>query len=334
MSNHSSAFEQSYQGEPAVWLRYHDLEAVVLPGVGANLIAYRDHAHGYSFLREPEEQEMDEFRASPGTHGIPVLFPPNRYEDGTFTWNGRTYNFPINEPATNNHLHGFLHTIVWDIDYYEANEGESRVALSVTIDESHPVYTYWPHSFIARLVYTLSERGLQQQVSVQNLGNDPMPMMLAFHTALNAPFAPDSTADDMSFKATFGQRRAMSERMLPTGQFQPLSDWEEQLKTTGAHPYTEAMDNHYTAAPQNGRNIAELADKRLGVKLVYDVGTGYKHWMIWNCEASGTFLCPEPQTNLVNAPNVDLPDEEKGFISLQQGEIWEETSRLYVVNHL
>ncbi|WP_411349865.1 aldose 1-epimerase [Paenibacillus sp. WLX2291] len=334
MSNHSSTFEQAYQGEPAVWLRYGDLEAAVLPGVGANLIAYRDHGSGYRFLREPEEQEMDAFRANPGVNGIPVLFPPNRYEDGTFTWNGRTYNFPINEPETNNHLHGFLHTIVWDVDFHEANEQESRVGLSVSIDESHPVYSYWPHSFTAKLVYTLSDNGLQQQISIQNHGNDPMPMMLAFHTALNAPFAPDSTADDVTFHATIGQRRQMSERMLPTGEFQPLSAWEQQLKDESVNPYGEEMDNHYTAEPRNGRNIAEIVDHRVGVKLVYDVGTGYKHWMIWNCKASGSFLCPEPQTNLVNAPNVNVSDEEKGFISLKQGEIWEETSRLYVVKSL
>lgn len=331
MSNHSSAYEQPYQGEPAVWLKYGSYEAAVLPGVGANLIAYRDTAKGYNFLREPEQGEMDDFRASPGTHGIPVLFPPNRYEDGTFTWNGRRYSFPINEEATNNHLHGFLHTIVWEVDSYDANEFYSTVCLSVSIDDSHPVYQYWPHQFTVKLQYTLSEDGLQQQVTVRNEGNDPMPMMLAFHTALNAPFAPDSTADDITFLATYGQRRQMTERMLPTGEFQPLSDWEEQLKAQGANPYGEVMDNHYTAVPQNGRNYAEIIDSRLGEKLVYDVGTGYKHWMIWNSEASGAFLCPEPQTNLVNAPNVNLPDEEKGFFSLKQGEIWEETSRLYLI---
>jgi len=53
--------------------------------------------------------------------------------------------------------------------------------------------------------------------------------------------------------------------------------------------------------------------------------------MIWNNIACGEFICPEPQTNLVNAPNVDLPDDEKGLYRLQQGEIWEESSRLYTL---
>jgi aldose 1-epimerase len=75
----------------------------------------------------------------------------------------------------------------------------------------------------------------------------------------------------------------------------------------------------------------ELTDNRSGAKLVYDAGTGYKQWMIWNCFAKGGFFCPEPQINLVNAPNVDLPAEDIGLIGLEQGEVWEETSRLYVI---
>ena len=41
-------------------------------------------------------------------------------------------------------------------------------------------------------------------------------------------------------------------------------------------------------------------------------------------------FCPEPQINLVNAPNMDLEAEEIGCFSLEPNEIWEETSRLYV----
>ncbi|MNI98092.1 Aldose 1-epimerase [compost metagenome] len=74
----------------------------------------------------------------------------------------------------------------------------------------------------------------------------------------------------------------------------------------------------------------ELTDTRLGVTLVYDVGTSYKQWMIWNNEARGKFFCPEPQINLVNAPNVNLPGDEIGLFSLAPGEIWEETARFYV----
>ena len=106
--------------------------------------------------------------------------------------------------------------------------------------------------------------------------------------------------------------------MLPTGKFQPLTEQEVQLRDEGIYPFFDQLDNHYTAAPQNGRNRMELTDLKLGMTLVYDVGTSYKQWMIWNNGATEGFFCPEPQINLVNAPNVDLPHEEIGLFSLAQ----------------
>ncbi|MNP66152.1 Aldose 1-epimerase [compost metagenome] len=118
--------------------------------------------------------------------------------------------------------------------------------------------------------------------------------------------------------------------MLPTGSYQPLTAEELQMQGEGVFPFFASMDNHYTAVPQNGRNRMELTDTKLGKTLVYDVGTSYKQWMIWNNGATEGFFCPEPQINLVNAPKAELPAEEIGLFSLLPGEIWEERARLYV----
>jgi aldose 1-epimerase len=327
----TKAFKGTYQGEEAVWLQAGPYEAAVLPGIGGNLIAFRDTEKQYQFLHEPAAEEMEAFKAKPVIHGIPVLFPPNRYEDGKFPWNGKVYEFPVNEPETGNHLHGFLHYIPWTVEHFGADETESRVTLVQRVSEGHPVYKYFPHSFTIKLRYTLSESGLLQHVIVRNDGQDSMPCLLAFHTAVNAPFAPNSTAADYRLKLTIGQRWELNERMLPTKRYQPLKKEEELMKSAGIFPFFEAMDNHYTSEPQGGRNRMELTDTRNRVTLVYDAGTAYKHWMIWNNNATEGFFCPEPQINLVNAPNVPLPAEQIGLISLEPGEIWEETSRLYCI---
>lgn len=329
--NHK-AYEGSYHGEKAVWLQHGSYEAAILPEIGGNLIAFRDNDHGYRFLREPEADEMESFKSNPGVHGMPVLFPPNRYEDGKFPWNGQVYQFPINEEETGNHLHGFLHTIPWKVESFGSSVSESYVEVSVTINEHHPVYAMLPHLFTFRLRYTLNQDGLAQHVLIRNLGTSSMPCLLAFHTAINAPFAPDSTADDCVVRITLGNRWEMNERMLPTGKFQPLTPEEELLRTSGVNPYFDSLDNHYTAVPQNGRNRMELTDTKLGKTFVYDVGNSYKEWMVWNSGASRKFFCPEPQINVVNAPNLDLPAEEIGLFGLGPGEIWEACSRLYLKN--
>lgn len=333
MTMEAKAIKGIYQGEQAIWLRYGRYEAAVLPERGANLIAFRDTSRGFRFLREPATEEMDAFRENPSVYGIPILFPPNRYEDGLMKWEGEVYRFPVNEPERNNHLHGFLHNIPWETIGYGANPHESWALLGVTIDETHEVYRYFPHRFTVRLRYSLSEYGLQHQVLVRNDGDRRMPCLLAFHTAVNAPFAPGSKPEDHRLKLTIGERWELTaDRMLPTGRKLPLTPDEEKMRDGVQSPFFAMLDNHYTAVPQQGRNRMELRDTRSKVTLVYDVGTSFKQWMIWNKDAKSGFFCPEPQTNLVNAPNVDLPAEEIGLFGLEPGEIWEETSRMYVID--
>ncbi len=115
-----------------------------------------------------------------------------------------------------------------------------------------------------------------------NEGSEKMPCLLAFHTSVNAPFASGSRGKDYRLKLTVGERWELNERMLSTGKFQPLTDQELLKQGEGVYPFFESMDNHYTAAAQNGRNRMELTDLDRKITLVYDAGTSYKQWMIWN----------------------------------------------------
>jgi aldose 1-epimerase len=326
----NQAFAGEYQGEQAIWLRSGDYEAALLPEIGGNLIAFRDTAVGYAILREPTLEEMDDFKARPMIHGIPILFPPNRYDDGKFTIKGQQYDFPVNEEKTGNHLHGFFYNIPWQVSDFGTNEAESYVTIEQNVDENHSAYRYFPHTFHFSVRYSLSEAGLKQEVNITNRGESVMPCMLGFHTAINAPFAPHSTKADISFTMTIGERWALDERMLPTGSFQPLNEDEKAMKGSGTSPYFAAMDNHYTAQPQQGINAMMITDAKEQLRVVYNVGTAYKQWMIWNNVANGRYFCPEPQINLVNAPNIDLPAEQTGLLLLNKGESWSETSRLYI----
>jgi aldose 1-epimerase len=326
----NQAFAGEYQGEKAIWLRAGQYEAALLPEIGGNLIAFRDIAKGYTLLREPSIEEMADFKARPMVHGIPILFPPNRYQDGKFLLNGLNYEFPINETKTGNHLHGFFYNIPWNVSDFGAKDTESYVVIEQNVDKNHSAYRYFPHVFHFSIRYSLSDAGLKQEVSIKNLGEAAMPCMLGFHTAFNAPFAPNSTKEDVSFTMTIGERWELDGRMLPTGRYQPLVEGEQAMRDSGVTPYFAELDNHYTSLPQSGINAAIITDTKEQVRLVYNAGTGYKQWMIWNNEANGQYFCPEPQINTVNAPNLELPAEQIGLVLLDKGQSWTETSRLYV----
>jgi aldose 1-epimerase len=88
----------------------------------------------------------------------------------------------------------------------------------------------------------------------------------------------------------------------------------------------------YICMVRNGREFrgAILEDTDAGRRIVYEVENGFKHWMVYNGNGSQGFICPEPQTWMVNAPNLDLPDEVTGFGQLQPGQCRQETCRIYV----
>lgn len=335
MNHQHKAYEELFNGEQAIWLESERYQAAVLPQFGANLIALRETQLNYNILREPGAAQMADFKENPGVYGIPVLFPPNRYEDGKFPWEDKVHELPVNEVETNNHLHGFLHTTPWEVESYSADASGARVTLQIAVDGGHDIFTYLPYEFTIRLTYTLGNDGLHQHVSVRHDGAGTMPCLLAFHTALNAPFSSSSAQQDVRCYVTIGDRLELDERMLPTGHIQALNDNELAIKDADGLPFLEMMDNHYSAEPQNGRNRAEIIDLKEGKSVIYDVGTSYKYWMVWNKDAQSGFICCEPHINMVNAPNIvdlkpELTAEQIGLVSLKSGEIWEETSRLYV----
>ncbi len=330
MSNNNYAREGRYQDEEAILIGFGSYSAVMLPRIGGNLISFRDEVNQYAILREPTAEEWTSFVERPMVHGIPVLFPPNRYDNGTFTFNNHTYSFPINEPSTGNHLHGFVYDCPWETVEYGCDDDKSWVSVRIRFDDTHPSFVHFPHEFTLTNTYTLSDKGLSQHFHAINDGNTALPFMLGFHTAVNAPFAAGSTPEDLSCLFTLGNRWEMSERMLPTDKFQPLSPSEQQLKDGVGNPYAEDMDNHYTALPQNGSNRMTLTDTKAKKRLVYDVGLKYKQWMIWNNKSNRAYFCPEPQTSQVNAPNSTLPTEENGLFALEPGQEWSETSHMYL----
>ncbi|MDF2959449.1 MAG: Aldose 1-epimerase [Paenibacillus sp.] len=85
---------------------------------------------------------------------------------------------------------------------------------------------------------------------------------------------------------------------------------------------------------RNGKGFygAELIDTARNISLVYEVDPEFAHWTLWNDDGQSGFICPEPQTRAINAPNVLLPDEVTGFQFLTPGGVWTASCRIYAEN--
>jgi aldose 1-epimerase len=325
----------TWLGEPAVYFAAGGYEALLVLSVGANVVKLNHIEKGLNLLRTPEKPEV--FKASPETYGLPLLFPPNRIEDGTYTANGITYNLPINDTKFHNHIHGRLGHLPFNLLRSEVIEEAAAVEVEVNFisdDDNNIIFSYFPHEFECRLAYRLSEKGLEQRVTFINNSKAPMPLGVGFHTAFQVPFHPQSKREDYRLILSADERVELSCRSLPTGRMIPLNELEANYRENGMMPFSFPLDTPYTVKPVyvDGCEYhgAVLVDTSKNIRLFYEVGSDYKHWTVWNCGGGTNFVCPEPQTWVINAPNVNLPDEVTGFKLLPVGESWSEVCRIYV----
>jgi aldose 1-epimerase len=54
-------------------------------------------------------------------------------------------------------------------------------------------------------------------------------------------------------------------------------------------------------------------------QIFYTLSGGFRHWMIYNGGGNSGFICIEPQTWMINAPNLNLPATQTGLILLEPG---------------
>src|SRR5262249_43545161 len=136
-----------------------DQQAVVVE-VGGGLRSYstggRDLIDGY---------RADEMSSSGRGQ---VLIPwPNRLQDGSYEFDGRRHQLPLNEPERRNAIHGLVRWATWTVA-----ERESDRAVMKHVLYPQPGY---PFTLGISVEYALSDSGLQVRTTATNLGANPWP---------------------------------------------------------------------------------------------------------------------------------------------------------------
>ena len=286
-------------------------EAEILPRRGANLIRFAKPALRAEALRTPESE--DSFvRDNPYLWGVPILFPPNRISGAAFTFEGRRYVFPMNEPKIGNFLHGAIHETPMEVLRAE----KDRALFRFRADAEKPYLTF-PHAFTMHVYFALKADGLIQQVRIRNDSSRNMPVALGFHTTFRIPFVRGGKAEDVRLRLTAGKEilRDM-DTFLPTGEIRNDYPQRDELLGGGFIPCRNTVSRHFEMTHPAEMVLTDLAS---GVRVTYLPGREYRYWMVFNGGAKD-FLCVEPQTWVNNCPNAPFPREETGFRVLGPGQ--------------
>ena len=112
-----------------------------------------------------------------------VLIPwPNRLQDGSYEFDGRRHQLPLNEPQHHNAIHGLVRWSAWTASAREPH----RVVME------HILFPQPGYPFALRLgiEYALSDRGLRVRTTATNVGTDPCPYGSGAHPYLTVGTQP------------------------------------------------------------------------------------------------------------------------------------------------
>lgn len=291
--------------------------AVIDISHGANCIGLKNSRYGANILREPPEVGEPD---NPYLYGMPILFPVNRIEGGSFEFEGRRYVFPINEPRTGCHLHGELHRMPFDVT--ERSDGKIVCRYAAGCGE----YLGFPHAFEIIQEYELKQDGFYHRVIIRNLSEENMPVFLGFHTTFNTLFTRDGNPEDIRVLAEISEEyeRNMEINYLPTGIKPDFDSISLSLAEGTYKPFAGKASRHYRG---NGKMMITDAEKRL--RTVYENGEEYGFRLIFNGGDEG-YICLEPQTCLANCQNSPFPRMESGFDYITPHSFKEYHSKIYL----
>ena len=189
-----------------------------------------------------------------------VLLPwPNRIQDGTYEFAGRSHQLPINEQAANNAIHGLVRWAPWALRAREP----SRVAVEQVL---HPQPGY-PFTLHVVIEYALAEGGLSVSTTATNTGAEACPLGAGNHPYVTAGTA---VVDEAVLHAPARTVLRSDERGIPTGAG-PVDGTEYDFRA-GREIGATRLDNCFTDLARDGDGLAR-------VELLRPDGGGVALWM-------------------------------------------------------
>jgi aldose 1-epimerase len=240
-----------------------DQQAVVVE-VGGGLRSYS--AGGWELVDGYRADEM-----SSSGRGQVLIPWPNRLQDGSYEFDGRRHQLPLNEPARRNAIHGLVRWATWTTAEREPHRAVMKHVL-------HPQPGY-PFTLGISVEYALSDSGLQVRTTATNLGAAACPYGSGAHPYLTLG---TERIDQLMLRVPARSVLQSDERGLPVAtETAEGTEYDFQRprrigSTTLDHAFTD-LDRD-----QDGLARVELRDPDRGMQVSLWVDKSYPYVMIFS----------------------------------------------------
>ena len=263
-----------------------DQQAVVVE-VGGGLRSYS--VGGHKLLDGYDADEM-----SSSGRGQVLIPWPNRLQDGSYEFNGRRYQLPLNEPEHRNAIHGLVRWSTWT-----ATEREPHRVVMEHILYPQPGY---PFLLGISIEYALSDSGLQVRTTATNLGTQSCPYGSGAHPYLTLG---TETIDGLILRVPGRTVLRSDERGLPID-VEAVEHTEYNFQMPRRIGSTR-FDHAFTDLERDAEGLArvELRDLDHGTEVSFWVDESYPYLMLFSGDPlpdiSRRSLAVEPMTCPPNA---------------------------------
>ena len=265
----------------------------IIPLLGANtneLVLQKDGA-----LHEvlAGERTPEKLRANAWHNGARLLPYPNRIQNGTYIFNNRKYQLPINFINQNHSIHGLLYDKPFIHNSSHSDEKTASVTLENQYNKNESGY---PFSFITTITYELSDRGLMCSTHVTNNGTEPLPLGDGWHPY----FTFGSKVDDLALQLPSGEFLEVDNRQIPTGNIISLETFL-QPATIGKIEFDDCF-----VLPRNQSIIRSRLlnnEQNLTIDIWQETGFNKYNYLHVYIPPDRTAIALEPMTCPANAFN-------------------------------
>lgn len=272
----------------------------IVPGYGANVLnIYFDGVSILDGYQDPMELDLNNWGKSI------LLFPfPNRLKDGRYSWQGENYQFPINDSYTENALHGLGTTKPMNVFKVLTSEKSGMISCQY-IDSGET--EYYPFPFQFSVSFEISAEGFSATMSVENLGENAIPMGFGWHPY----FALSDKVDDCELHLPPLDMIGIDQRMIPTGKRYTFDDFQSP-SPIGA----SVLDNCFIGKPEEGEDQIKIQLKGTKGTIDYwqEAGPGKFSYVQLFTPPARNSIAIEPMTC-----NVDAFNNQDGLINLPAG---------------
>ncbi|MGN0595236.1 MAG: aldose 1-epimerase [Hominimerdicola sp.] len=327
--------EFSFKGHKCVKLQSANYTCIIAPSLGASVLRLRDDENNVEFFRYDKNCSMETINEQREVWGLPTLYLPNRFDRGVLKTSDGEYLLPINETLLDNFIHGWVHKRPHEIECYSTQNRKAVLVTSYIFNEKDEMYKYFPLKFKISYTFTLSSKGLLQEIYLTNNSEKSLPVSICTHTCLNAPMFDGGKEENMRLFVPIGEKCELNERCLPTERLLLPTDSDKEY-LSGKKPTLQVIDNEmYTAETGicNGKPFygAYIKDISTGKTVCNEVSKEFKFWNMWNDGGNNGYFCPEPMTAMINAPNLSLDSSVTGYSEITFGHTYKCWQRFYTL---